>query len=123
MAVDQIAVGKIQGRRAHHAMHHLVGMLEEPLVMRAERRAVGDDQRLLAGTPGTATALGVVGRGRRDIAQVDGVERGNIHAQLHRGRAEHHRQAFQRRFMGRVLRPILPVLFGVAEALFQQLPA
>ena len=123
MAVDEITVAQIKGWRAHDAMHHLLSIVEEPLVMRTERRAIGDDQRLLTRATGTAAALGVVGGGRRHITQVHGVERGDIHAQLHRGGAEHHRQPLQRRFVGRVLRPILPVFFGVAKTLLQQLPA
>ncbi|VTQ42767.1 Uncharacterised protein [Pseudomonas aeruginosa] len=123
MAVDQIAISQVEGRRAHHAVHHLLGIVEEPLVMRTERRAIGDDQRLLARATGSAATLGVVGGSRRHVAQVHSVERGDVHAQLHGGRTEHHRQTLQRRFVSRVLRPVLPILFGIAEALFQQLPA
>lgn len=53
VTVDQIAVGEILGRRAHHAVHHLPCVVEEPLVVRALRRAVGQHQRSLAGAPGT----------------------------------------------------------------------
>ena len=55
-------------------------------------RAVGDHQRRLAAAAGPAAALGVVGRRRRHVAQVDGVEVGDVDAQLHRRRAEQHRQ-------------------------------
>ena len=119
VAVDEIAVGQIKCGCAYHAMHHLVGIVEKPLVMRAKCRAVGDDQCLLARATRTAAALGVVGGCRRHIAQVHGVKRGDIDTQLHGGGAEHHWQSLQRRFVGRVLCPVLPVLFGVAEALLQ----
>ena len=43
MAVDEIAVAQVEGWRSHYAMHHLLCIVEEPLVMRTECRAVGDD--------------------------------------------------------------------------------
>ena len=121
MAVDEIAVRQIERGRADHTVDHLVGMVEEPLVVRAQGRAVGDDQGLLPRAASTATALRVVGRRGRHVAQVDRVEGRDVDAQLHCGRAEHHRQTFERGLVGRVLQPVLAILLGVAEALFEEL--
>ena len=41
----------------------------------------------MTAAPRPAAALGVVRRRRRHIAHVDGVQRGDVHAQLHRWRA------------------------------------
>ena len=104
-------------------MHHFGGMVKKPLIVRAERSAVGDHQRLLARAPCPAAALGVVGRGGRHIAQVHSVEGRNIDAQLHCGRAEHDGQALQWRLVHGIGQPVFAVFFGVAKALLQQLAA
>ena len=62
------------------------------LVVRTLRRAVGHDQRRLAGASGAPGALRVVGRRRRHVAQVDGIERRDVDAELHGRRAEQDRQ-------------------------------
>lgn len=46
--------------------------------------AVGGDEGGLAAAPGTAAALGVIGRGGRHVTHHDGVERGDVDAQFHR---------------------------------------
>ena len=61
-------------------------------VVSVARGAVGDDERGLPGPAGPARPLGVVGRCRWDIAQADGVEAGDVHAELHGGGAEQERQ-------------------------------
>jgi hypothetical protein len=47
VAFDQVAVGQVERGRLDDAMHHFGGVVEKPLVVRAERRAVGDHQCLL----------------------------------------------------------------------------
>ncbi len=69
------------------------GPLEEVLVVRAAGGAVGEDQGRLTAPARATAALGVVGRGRRDVAHVDHVELGDVDAQLHGRRAEEDRQA------------------------------
>ena len=123
VALNQITVGQVQGGGLDDAVNHFSGVVKEPLVMRAKRSAIGDDQCLLTRSPRPAAALGVVGRSGRDVAQVHRVERRDVNTQLHRGRAKHHRQALQRRFVSGVVQPILAVFFGITEALLQQLAA
>ena len=77
---------------AHLAVDHRLRVAEEVLVVRALRRAVGENERRLAAAAGATAALRVVGRRRRDVAQVDGVQRRDVDAELHRRRAEEHRQ-------------------------------
>ena len=62
------------------------------LVVAAAGRAVGEHQGGLAAAPGPARPLGVVGGGGRDVAHVHDVQVGDVHAQLHGGRAEQHGQ-------------------------------
>ena len=123
VAFDQVAVGQVQGWRLDDAMHHFCGMVKKPLIVRAEGRAVSNNQGLLARPPRTTTALGVIGGGRWHIAQVNSVQGGNIHAQFHGGRTKHDGQTLQRCFVRGVGQPVLAVFFGVAKALFQQLAA
>ncbi len=70
----------------------LVRLTEVILVVRAASRAIGVDQGRLTATAGPAAALGVVGRRRRDVAQIDEVQLSDVHAQLHGRRAEQERQ-------------------------------
>src|SRR4051812_40484860 len=67
-------------------------MLEEILVVRAAERAVGKYQGRLTATTSTTAALRVVGRRRRDVAQIDRVQILNVDAQLHSRRTEKDRQ-------------------------------
>ena len=119
VALHQIAVGQIQGGSPYHAMHHVLCPVEEPLIVWAQRRAIGDNQRLLAGAPGTATALRVVCRCWGDVTQVYRVERRNVHAQLHGGRAEHQGQPFKWRPV--VGLPFVLVFLAVSKALLENL--
>ena len=123
VAVDEVSVGQVERGRAHDAVHHLRRVVKEPLVVRAEGRAVGDDQGLLAGATRPAAALRVVGRRGGHVAQVDGIERRDVDAQLHGGRAEHHRQALKRCLVRRIFCPVLAIFLGEPEALLQQLAA
>ena len=92
MRLDQIAVGEVDGGRADDAAHHRLAPAKVILIVRTLRRAVGQDQRRLARTAGTAGALRIIRWRRRHVAQVDGVERRDIDAELHGRRAEQHRQ-------------------------------
>jgi hypothetical protein len=92
VAFEQLTVGQVDQGRAHLAVHHLPRLAEEELVVRAARGTVGDHQRCLATAPGAAGALGVVGRRGRHVAQIDGIERRDVDAELHRRRAVEHRQ-------------------------------
>ena len=85
VALDQFAVGQVERRRIHLAVHHPHGVAEVVLVMRALAGAVGDDERRLSGPAGTAAALRVVGRRGRHVAHVDGVQRRDVDAKFHRG--------------------------------------
>ena len=69
--VDQIPVGQVEERRRGPRRAPWPRVAEEVLVVRALRGAVGDDQRGLSAAAGPAAPLGVVGRRRRHVAQVD----------------------------------------------------
>ncbi len=87
MGADQVLVGQVQTRRGHLSGHHVLGAAEVVLVVAVARGAVRGHECGLAGTARPARALRVVRRGRRDVAHHHGVERGDVHAQLHRRRA------------------------------------
>jgi hypothetical protein len=61
-----------------------------------------------------AAALRVVRRGGRHVAHVDRVQRRDIDAELHRRRAEQHRQPLELRAV--LLAPLVAVFLGEAEA-------
>ena len=92
VGAHQILVAQVDARRGDGTGDHLARLAEEVLVVRAAPRAVGEDQRRLAAAAGPAAALGVVGRRRRHVAQVDDVELGDVDAELHGRRAEEQRQ-------------------------------
>jgi hypothetical protein len=62
------------------------------VVVRAARGAVGEDEGGLTAAARPAAALGVVRRGRRDVAHVDDVELGDVDAELHGRGTEQERQ-------------------------------
>ena len=66
--------------------------IEVILVVRALRRAIGHDERGLPRAAGSAAALGIVCRRRRHVAHIDGVQGGDVDAELHRRRTEKNRQ-------------------------------
>ena len=66
---DQVFVGQVEPRRDDRAGDHVARAAEPVAVVGVAGGAVGQDQRLLAAATGAAGALGVVGRGRRDVAQ------------------------------------------------------
>jgi hypothetical protein len=68
---QQVLVLEVDARRDDRAGDHLARAAEEVLVVRAAGRAVRQDERGLAAATGAAAALRVVGRRRRDVAQVD----------------------------------------------------
>jgi len=88
VALDEIAVREIEERRADLSVDHRLGVPEEVLVVRALRRAVGEDESGLAATAGATASLRVVGGCGRNVAQVDGVEGGDVDAEFHRRGAE-----------------------------------
>ena len=92
MAVDQVPVRELEHRRTYLAVHHLLGIVEEVLVVRALRRRVRDDQGSLSVAARAAATLSVVRRRRRHVAHVDGVERRDVDAELHRRGTEQDRQ-------------------------------
>src|SRR5690606_32708699 len=79
-------------RRANFAMHHRLWVAEEVLVVRALRGAVRQHQRSLSAAARATAALRIVRGRRRDVAQVDGVQRRDIDTKFHRRRAEEDRQ-------------------------------
>ncbi|MNJ35528.1 hypothetical protein D3C77_302740 [compost metagenome] len=80
---DQLFIRNVQCWRPHNAGHHIVAPLEEILIMRRPRGAVGHDNRGLARSTGTTSALRIIRGRRRYVAQVDGVQGGNINAEFH----------------------------------------
>ena len=118
VALDETAVGKVEQGRAHLAMDHCLGVTEEILVVGALRRAVGQGKGGLTAPPGPATALGIVCRGRRDVPEVDGVERRDVDTKFHRRRTEEDRQepaAFAEVPQGRIVREFLALPVAEAE--------
>ena len=85
MASDKGLVPEIHCRRLHHALNHLLRLVEEPLIVRAHRGAVANTERLITGPTGAAGTLYIVCRGRRDIPHIDVVQSRNINTQFHRG--------------------------------------
>ena len=92
VGAHQVAIAQVNPRRGDGAGDHAVGVFEVILVVGAATGAVGINQGGLAATTGTAAALGVVGRGGRDVAQVDDVKLGDVHAELHGRRTKEERQ-------------------------------
>ena len=91
MGANQLFVGDVNTGRGDRSGHHLLLPLEEVLVVRAAGGAVRDHDSRLAAPAGATGALGVVGRGGGNIAKIDGVEIGDVDAELHRRRTEHER--------------------------------
>src|SRR5574341_2485042 len=63
--------------------------MEEVLVVAVERSAIGEDETRLPLPPSAPASLGVVCRGRRDVAKMHQIQVRDVHAQFHRGRADH----------------------------------
>ena len=89
---DQVLVGQVEPGRGDRSADHLGRAAEVVLVVGVAGGAVGDDQRGLPGPARPAGPLRVVGRGGRDVAQADGAQRVDVHAEFHRRRAVQHRQ-------------------------------
>ena len=85
---DQLFIGNVERWRPHDTGDHIVAPFKEILVMRRPRGAVGHDNRGLTRSTGTTSTLRVIRRRRRYVAQVDGVQGGNINAEFHGRRAE-----------------------------------
>ena len=104
MGLEQLLIRQLQRWGTDGTRHHPHRIGEEILIVRGSGAAVAEHQRWLTATTRAAAALRIVGRGGRHIAHVDGVERGDVHAQLHGWRAIHQTQ---RRAPERVF-PALP---------------
>lgn len=92
MGTNEVAIPQINAGRDDRASNHPIGVFEVILIVRAATGAVGINQRGLSTTTGAATALRVVGRGRRDVAKIDDVKLGDVHAEFHRWGTEQQRQ-------------------------------
>ena len=89
---DQVAVAEIDTGRFHRSGDHPCRFAEKVLIVGAAPRAVREDHGRLSAPAGAPAALGLVGRRRRDIAQVDKIELGDIHSEFHCRGAEQERQ-------------------------------
>ena len=87
VGAEQVLVEQVEARRGDDAGDHLAGVAEVVLVVAVAGGAVGGDQGGLAGPSGAAGALRVVRGGGRHVAHGDGVEAGDVDAELHRRRA------------------------------------
>ena len=85
MSPQERLICQVETRRPHTPRDHIRATAEEILVVTVERSTIGEDQARLSLAPSAAAALGVIGRGRGDVAQVNQVEVGDVHAQLHGG--------------------------------------
>src|SRR4051794_1895426 len=75
-------------------------MLEEILIVRTPRGTIGKDQCRLPTASRSSTALSIVGRGWRDIAQIDHIQFSNIDPQFHRWRTiQDRKQIAPKRFL------------------------
>ncbi|GBD17266.1 hypothetical protein HRbin26_02185 [bacterium HR26] len=93
MRLQERRVRQLQPRRAHGAGHQIGAVAEEVAVVAAGAAAEGEDQTGLPLAASAAAALGVVGRRRRHVSEVDEVEVGNVDPQLHRRGADQVRQS------------------------------
>ena len=89
---NQIAVPEIDAGRRHRTGDHPGRLAVEVLIVGAAPGAVGEDKGGLPASSRTPAALRVVGRGGRNVAQVDEVELGDVDAELHGRGAEEQRQ-------------------------------
>ena len=95
VGADKFFVGDVERGRTDNSGDHFIATIEEILVVRRLGRAVGDNDSSLAGPTRTTRALRVVCRGRRHVAEIHCIERGNIDPQLHGGRTEKRRQELE----------------------------
>ena len=84
MTLDEISVREVEERRTYLAMHHGLRVAEEILIVRALRGGIREHECSLPAATRSTTTLRVVRRRRRNVAQVDGVERRDVDAELHR---------------------------------------
>src|SRR5690606_5141616 len=125
MTYYELAVRQVEEWRPDDAMNHRGRIAEEVLVVRAPCRAVCNDECRLSAATGASCALHVVRRSRRHIAEVDGVQRRDVHSQFHGGGADERGQESRTLLYGaRTVRRQQLLLFGRAEpeALFADLP-
>ena len=106
MRTDEVAVAKVDPGRRHAAGNHPDRLTVEVLIVRAASGAVGEYHGRLPASAGASAALRVVGRRRRNVAQIDQVQLLDVDAQFHRRRAEHERKLA----VTEAVLPLLPVL-------------
>ena len=92
VGADQVFVGQIEAGRGDRSADHVRRAPEVVLVVGVAGRAVGDHEGRLAGAPGPAGPLGVVGWGGRHVAQPDRAQRVDVHPEFHGRRAVQDRQ-------------------------------
>ena len=92
VGADEVLVGQVEAGCDDRPGDHVAGAAEPVAVVGVAGGAVGEHQRRLAAAAGPAGALRVVGGGGRHVAQPDGVEVGDVDAELHRRRAVEQRQ-------------------------------
>ena len=94
VCLDQVAVGEVDCRRTDDAAYHRFTPAEVILVVRTLCRAVGQNQRRLAGSSSPPRALSIIGWRGRHVAQIHRIECRDIDAELHGRRAEKNRQEY-----------------------------
>jgi hypothetical protein len=83
MCRNQILVGEIEARRQYDSRNHLLAVPEEVMVVRI---TIGRKRQNKSGSPaaaGAPAALGVVGGGWWDIAEMDNREVADVDTKLH----------------------------------------
>src|SRR5688572_12928991 len=92
MRAQQIFVPQIDTRSCDPARDHQLWSAEEVLIVGTSSGAVCEDERGLAASTCPATALGVIGRSRRNVPEVHDVQSRDVDAELHRRGTEEDRQ-------------------------------
>ena len=90
---DQVLVREFEARRRDLARDHQPGRRKKYWSCGLPRRAVVEDKVPAAASARAPGSLGIVGRRRWDVPQVDDVELGDVDAELHRRRAVEDRQS------------------------------
>ena len=88
----QIPIADVDARRRHKTGDHLIRLSEIILVVWAATGAIGIHQCRLPAATGPTTALRIIGRCWRNVAQIDQVQLSYVYAQFHRRGAEKERQ-------------------------------
>ena len=92
VGADEVFIGDIHSGGLDLAGNHKLRMFEEILVVGAAERAIGKDHRRLTASPGSPTALGIVGGCGRHVPHIHGIQVFDVDTEFHRGRAEQNGQ-------------------------------